>query len=231
MGIRDQGRHLASLYLEDISDFAVELVDPHFGFSRYAERLARSALSFEALYAELHAGQSVVVHVMLEVLRKHIAATRPTLVCITVPFPGNLFAALKCGQYVRAHYPDMRVVMGGGYPNTELRSLTDPPVCEFVDFITLDDGETPLRTLLGHLDGGVEASMLERTFMCVDGAVVYKKGSLLPDVRQADVGTPDYGGLSLKQYLSVIQLANPMHRLWSDGRWNKLTMAHGGYWG
>jgi hypothetical protein len=22
-----------------------------------------------------------------------------------------------------------------------------------------------------------------------------------------------------------------MHRMWSDGRWNKLTMAHGCYWG
>jgi hypothetical protein len=27
------------------------------------------------------------------------------------------------------------------------------------------------------------------------------------------------------------EVVNPMHRLWSDGRWNKLTMAHGCYWG
>jgi hypothetical protein len=38
-------------------------------------------------------------------------------------------------------------------------------------------------------------------------------------------------GLLLRKYISVIQLTNPMHRLWSDGRWNKLTMAHGCYWG
>ncbi|VEB39725.1 bacteriocin maturation radical SAM protein 1 [Chromobacterium violaceum] len=25
-------------------------------------------------------------------------------------------------------------------------------------------------------------------------------------------------------------MLNPMHRLWSDGRWNKLTIAHGCYW-
>lgn len=25
-------------------------------------------------------------------------------------------------------------------------------------------------------------------------------------------------------------MLNPMHRLWSDGRWNKLTVAHGCYW-
>ena len=231
MGIRDQARHLATLYLEDISDFIVELIDPHFGFSRYAERLGSSALTFDALYAELHAGQSVVVELMLEVLRKRIEASAPTLVCLSVPFPGNLFAALKCGQYIRAHYPGVRVVMGGGYPNTELRSLADARVFEFVDFITLDDGETPLRTLLGHLDGEVDASMLKRTFMLEHGEVAYQDGSLFPDVKQAEVGTPDYQGLRLRHYLSVIQLANPMHRLWSDGRWNKLTMAHGCYWG
>jgi hypothetical protein len=33
------------LYLEDISDFIVECVDANFGFSRYAERLGRSANS------------------------------------------------------------------------------------------------------------------------------------------------------------------------------------------
>jgi hypothetical protein len=35
----------------------------------------------------------------------------------------------------------------------------------------------------------------------------------------------------LDKYISVIEIVNPMHRMWSDGRWNKLTMAHGCYWG
>jgi uncharacterized Fe-S cluster-containing MiaB family protein len=25
-------------------------------------------------------------------------------------------------------------------------------------------------------------------------------------------------------------MPNPMHRLWNDGRWNKMTVAHGCYW-
>ncbi|MFQ8806691.1 MAG: hypothetical protein ACLR8Y_18375 [Alistipes indistinctus] len=25
-------------------------------------------------------------------------------------------------------------------------------------------------------------------------------------------------------------MTNPMHRLWSDGRWNKMMLAHGCYW-
>jgi hypothetical protein len=47
-------KHLATLYLEDISDFIVECVDANFGFSRYAERLGRSAnllTSYTKLYS------------------------------------------------------------------------------------------------------------------------------------------------------------------------------------
>lgn len=52
-----------------------------------------------------------------------------------------------------------------------------------------------------------------------------------PDYKQFETGTPDYGDLLLNKYISVIEVVNPMHRMWSDGRWNKLTMAHGCYWG
>jgi hypothetical protein len=44
------------------------------------------------------------------------------------------------------------------------------------------------------------------------------------------VGTPTWDGLPLDNYLSLLDMLNPMHRLWSDGRWNKLTVAHGCYW-
>jgi hypothetical protein len=50
------------------------------------------------------------------------------------------------------------------------------------------------------------------------------------DVPFAEVGTPTWDGLPLDRYLSLLDMLNPMHRLWSDGRWNKLTVAHGCYW-
>ncbi|MCF8465166.1 MAG: radical SAM protein [Flavobacteriales bacterium] len=231
MGIRDKARHLATLYLEDISDFIVELVDPHFGFSRYAERLGMSARSFDELNEELNSELNFITKLMLSVLQERINAEKPTLVCLSVPFPGNLFAAFKCGQWLKQNHPKITVAMGGGFPNTELRSLSDPRVFEFVDFITLDDGEAPLMVLLSHLEGKTETADLKRTFTLIDGVVKYCNGSSFADIKQDKAGTPDYTGLSLKKYLSVIQLTNPMHRLWSDGRWNKLTMAHGCYWG
>jgi len=60
--------------------------------------------------------------------------------------------------------------------------------------------------------------------------VVFQHDPAQPDVPLAEAGTPTYDGLPLDRYVSLVELLNPMHRLWSDGRWNKLTVAHGCYW-
>jgi radical SAM superfamily enzyme YgiQ (UPF0313 family) len=231
MGTRDKARHLATLYLEDISDLIIEAVDPHFGFSRYAERLGRSATTFDELHNALNQPNTYVDIIHLDILSKKIEQEKPTLVAISAPFPGNLYSAFKCGQWIKAHHPEMKICLGGGYANTELRSVSDARVFDFVDFITLDDGEVPILHLLEYLSGTRPQELLKRTFMMESGAVAYYNGSIQSDYKQKDIGTPDYSDLLLDKYLSVIEIANPMHRLWSDGRWNKLTLAHGCYWG
>ncbi|WP_194974628.1 B12-binding domain-containing radical SAM protein [Aquiflexum lacus] len=230
MGIQDKARHLATLYLEDLGDLIQEVLDPFFGFSRYAERLGRSAVSFDPLAKALEEPLSFTDQFLIEELALLIKETDPYFVCLSVPFPGNLYGALRCGQYLKANYPHIKVAMGGGYPNTELRSIKEPRVFQYLDFITLDDGERPLTCLLEHLDGKRELQQLKRTFALSDGKVIYLNGAKESDIPFSKTGTPDYSGLPLHQYLSVIEIANPMHRLWSDGRWNKLTMAHGCYW-
>ncbi|MBO0935760.1 radical SAM protein [Fibrella sp. HMF5335] len=232
MGLQDKARHLATLYLEDLSDLIVEAIDPHFGFSRYAERLGRSAAHFDELYEALHQPKTLISQLLLRLLDQKMAAYLPDLVCLTVPFPGNLFGALLCGQHIKTNYPGIRVVMGGGYANTELRTLAEPRLFDFLDFVSLDDGEAPLRSLLEHLNGDRAIGQLKRTFYRnTDGRVIFGNGAAEKDVAQRDVGTPSYADLPLGDYLSVIEVTNPMHRLWSDGRWNKLTLAHGCYWG
>ena len=231
MGNRDKAKHLATLYLEDLSDLIVETVDPHFGFSRYAERLGRSAATFDELHAELQKPDSFIDCILLKLLQEKIEFSKPTLVAFSVPFPGNLYSAFKCAQYLKSHYPELKIAMGGGFPNTELRSLSDPRVFEYFDFIMLDDGEAPILNLIEHLDGNRSKAELKRTFALENGEVVYFNGSTQPDFSQFEVGTPDYSDFLLDSYLSVIEIVNPMHRLWSDGRWNKLTLAHGCYWG
>ena len=230
MGTQDKAKHLATLYLEDISDFIVECVDANFGFSRYAERLGRSANSFDELYEALQQESTYIDEVLLSILKERIETIQPTLFLISVPFPGNLYSAFRSAQWVKKHYPNIKISMGGGFPNTELRSLSDVRVFEFFDFITLDDGEAPIEELIFNIENP-EYNSYKRTFLLEEGKVVYKNNSLKHDYKQSQVGTPDYSDLLLDKYISVIEIVNPMHRMWSDGRWNKLTMAHGCYWG
>lgn len=231
MGMQDRAKHLATLYLEDLSDFLVECVDPNFGFSRYAERLGQSANNFDELYNELQQELTYIDEITIGLLEARFRESVPKLVLLSVPFPGNLYSALRCGAYIKKKYPEVKVAMGGGFPNTELRSITDTRVFEFTDFITLDDGELPVALLIDAVINKVENPTYKRTFLIENGAVVYKNNTARQDYKQAQVGTPDYNDLLIDEYISVIEIANPMHSLWSDGRWNKLTMAHGCYWG
>ena len=230
MGMQDKAKHFATLYLEDLSDFIVDCVDENFGFSRYAERLGRSANSFDEMYSHLQNELTYIDTITIKILNEKLQVVQPKLVCISVPFPGNLYSAFRCAQYIKTHFPKAKVAMGGGFPNTELRSLTDKRVFEFFDFITLDDGELPIQLIIDNEQLIIEKKY-KRTFLLENNEVVYKNNSTKTDYKQSEVGTPDYSDLLLDKYISVIEIANPMHSLWSDGRWNKLTMAHGCYWG
>lgn len=231
MGLQDKAKHLATLYLEDISDFIVECVDSNFGFSRYAERLGRSVNSFDLLYEALQQPPTFVDEFTVQRLAATMQREQPDLVCFSVPFPGNLYSAFRCAQWIKSHYPSTKIAMGGGFPNTELRQLTDSRVFDFLDYITLDDGERPIELLYANLQLPAAQQVWKRTYLREADDVVYKNDATLGDYKQTEVGTPDYSDLLLTEYLSVIEIANPMHSLWSDGRWNKLTMAHGCYWG
>ncbi len=257
MGLTDQARHLATLYLEDLADLVKETVGPQFGLSRYAESLAMSATSFEPLHAALQAPPNLVDAMLLELLDEVLADARPDFVGFTVPFPGNLYAALRLAQRIKQTSPATVTVMGGGYPNTELRGLKEPRFFDYIDYLTLDDGEGPWLRLLTAVSGQLVAvsssaneegspsaaqkassyqlpasslKTLQRTFLRNEAGEVEYVNHPHPDIPHPEVGTPDYSDLKLTDYLSVIEVLNPMHRLWSDGRWNKLTVAHGCYW-
>ncbi len=235
MGMQDKAKHLATLYLEDLSDFIKECIDPHFGFSRYAERLGRSANSFDELYEVLQDELTYIDQITIQILEERIKTVQPKLVCLSVPFPGNLYSAFRCAQFIKQYFPNIKIAMGGGFANTELRSVSDVRVFEFFDYITLDDGELPLELVVSNVldpsPNNPNHNFYKRTFLLENNEVLYNNFSLRTDYKQANVGTPDYSDLLLNQYISVIEIANPMHSLWSDGRWNKLTMAHGCYWG
>ncbi len=235
MGFQDKAKHLATLYLEDLSDFIIECIDENFGFSRYAERLGKSANSFDELHAQLKQETTFIDNITLNILDGKLKILKPKLVCISVPFPGNLYSAFRCAQFIKKNYLWILTSMGGGFPTTELRTISDIRVFDFFDYISLDDGELPIELLLHHIShsspDNPHNQELKRTFLKENGKVVYNNCSPRKDYTQPELGAPDYTDLLLDQYISVIEVANPMHSLWSDGRWNKLTLAHGCYWG
>ena len=230
MGIHDKAKMLCTLFIEDIGDLIIECISPYFGFSRYAEDIARSATSFDPILKLLEAKNNSIDNILAAVVDRHIINEQPDVVLFTIPFPGNVYGAFKAGQHIKKNYPHIKILMGGGFPNTELRSLSDPRVFDFTDFITLDDGERPVLNVLEYLEGKRELALLKRTFIREDGQVKYINGCKAPDIAHSKTGTPDYTDLLLDSYISMLEMANPMHRLWSDGRWNKLTAAHGCYW-
>ena len=231
LGVHDRARHLATLYLNDIADVLREAVDARFEFVRYGESLALSQPTFEPLADALAAPLNLIDRTLLALTLAAIKRHQPRVLLISVPFPGAVYAAFRIAQAVKALDPSITTVLGGGYVNTELRELKEPRVFDYFDHLTLDAGERPLLALLEHLQGRRSAQRLVRTYRREPetGAVQYVNW-IEADIAFAEVGTPTWDGLPLERYLSLLDMLNPMHRLWSDGRWNKLTVAHGCYW-
>ena len=230
LGSQDRARHLATLYLNDLSDVLRDAVDDRFEFVRYAESLASSQPTFTPLADALNA-KPTLMDVHLQALATHaVERHQPTLVLLSVPFPGAMYAALRIAQVIKDTHPQIKIALGGGYVNTELRELSDARIFDFVDFITLDSGERPLLALLEHLNGKRSTERLVRTFIRNSSNHVQYQNWQEPDIPFEEVGTATWDGLPLDSYLSLLDMLNPMHRLWSDGRWNKLTVAHGCYW-
>jgi radical SAM superfamily enzyme YgiQ (UPF0313 family) len=230
LGVQDSAKYLASLMIDDLADVIREGIDSRFELSRYGEKLAASAPTFDPLQEALDAHPTLIDEMLDEITRELLTLHSPDVVGITTPFPGNVYAAFRMAREIKRISPRTSLLLGGGYVNTELRELKDPRVFDYFDFITLDDGERPILAVLEAIKNGVETSELLRTFVRREGAVRLISSPKLHDIPHRETGTPTYQGLPLDRYLSIFEMLNPMHRIWSDGRWNKLTLAHGCYW-
>ena len=227
---QDRAKRFATLYLEDLADLIQTTVSPHFSLSRYAEHIARAASSFDIIIDAIAGPLTLTDQFMLESLQEHLDRFNPSLIALTVPFPGNLYGAFRIAHSIKSQRPDITIALGGGYVNTELRRLSDPRVFDYLDYVTLDDGERPLLSLIEHLEGTRASTELCRTFYRDKGHVVFANDPTDREFGMEEIGCPTYDGLTLGRYLTILDSTNPMHRLWSEGHWNKLTVAHGCYW-
>jgi radical SAM superfamily enzyme YgiQ (UPF0313 family) len=228
LGVRDQAKYLASLFIDDLALFVCLEIDPLFGLAKYGEQLADSQSSFDPLYDQLTKGPSTLLTEFIrDEIKTYLREFSPDLIGLTCPFPGNVFGALKVAQNIKELLPTAKILMGGGYVNTELREQEDPRLFDFIDGLILDDGEKPMEQFIKSL--GAKNVPLVRTIHRVNNQVVFSSEKMV-EVAFKDHPGPDYSGLDLSRYVSMMELPNPMHRLWTDFRWNKMIIAHGCYW-
>ena len=225
IGNYDRATHLCTLFLKDLCDFINSTIDPHFELIRYAESLCLRLPEFRPLQNELQKPHTLIDTLMLDIFSQRMALCKPDLVGFSVPFPGNLYSALRSAQWIRQNFPQVKIVMGGGYVNTELRSLTDPALFDFIDYLVFDDGELPLLRIMD------EGELIRTLYRDDAGAIIRVNFDNKENIPFAESGTPSYEGLLQNNYINMIELTNPMHALWSNGKWNKLMLAHGCYWG
>jgi len=202
LDVTEQATFLASLYLDDLADVIREGVDPDFGFSRYAERLGVAMPTFDPLLKKLNAPPNLIAGMIDELAEQAIHKHKPDIVGLTLPFPGTVYGAFRIAQQVRKLRPQSRILMGGGYVNTELRHLTDARIFEFVDDLCFDEGREVLK---------------------------FESSKVLKCTGERKE-TPLYDGIDFSRYINLMETTNPMHRIWSDGKWLKMQVANGCYW-
>ena len=198
--LSDEEKVETTAYVDELALWIRDNVDPDFGFSRYAERLGIAVPDFGMILRRLRR-RSPVDRMLEAKVEDILREIRPQIVGVTCPFPGTLLGAFRIAQTIRRLAPEVQIVLGGGYVNTELRDLDDPRVGRFFDAVMYDEGYGPWLEYLEADNSSIP---------------VFVK--------------PSYAGLDLSQYMDLPESENPMHRLWSTGRWLKIQMARGCYW-
>lgn len=229
MGSTDKAKRLATLFLLDLSDFIRDSICPHFELVKYGEKLCASLPDFLPLKQALDQPENLVDKLMLKILDDVMAEQKPVLAGFTVPFPGNLYAALRCSAWVKRKH-GIKTIIGGGYPNTELRWMKDAQLFDYVDFVSFDDGEQPLWSVVQFVLGKIDVKQVVRCAYRDNGQLCFSENEASVALAFNQLPAPDFEGLERTNYLSMNEVTNPMHRLWGDGFWNKMTLVHGCYW-
>lgn len=225
LGLIDKAKYYCSLYIEDVTNIIKKYISPHFGLSRYAEKISTSLNSFDIIENELNRPhnyiESLIISETINIIEKH----NPEFICFSIPFPGNLLGALVSTKFIKDKYPQIKIIFGGGYVNTELRDIQDIRIFKYIDYLTYDDGELCLEKIINN-----ESDNYLRTKYLENKTIVSKGFEDIVNLKFNDLSSPCYNGIEPNKYLFFIEVTNPMHKLWTDGFWNKLTLAHGCYW-
>ena len=255
----DEAKLIATKMLEDLADFISITLDTGFSLIRYSPVLTASLNTgfrdFSAVRENLdgYIMNNFYRPMLAEEWKKlensspgfgDINANTPALLGVTIPFPGCLSGALVCAESAKNCFGSaIRTVAGGGYVNTELRFLKTSEFFDYFDYLSFDRGYGSLDTILKELERNessrLPAGHIYKTMYRSQGRIISALDAKeTPDGESAssmeDAATrtvfPDYSAVDFSRYLYLVDDANPMHWLWSDGHWLKAYLAHGCYW-
>jgi len=241
---------LANKLIADIADFITRTLDENFSLIRYVPSPSKSLnTGFRDFSAVLKGMNGYIMNnfyrPLLEDGWRQLAARQPAahmpekfILGLGIPFPGCLAGALVCAKSAKAFFGEKVItVAGGGYVNTELRYLEDEKVFDYFDYLSFDRGYGSLNAIVEREATGIKTE---------NNTALYKtmyrgsKGGIIKDIKNnagifidddaAVTVFPDYSGVNFSRYIHPADDENPMHRLWSDGRWLKAYLAHGCYW-
>lgn len=253
----DDAQILASLALADLQDYMQVVYDADFSLVRYAERLASSSARFSDAESGLDA--PVLNDFYEKVLSEKILSYKdePSLIGISIPFPGCFEAALFTAKFIRSRkFKNCVIAFGGGYVNTELCEISEPKIFDYCDFLSYDKGYGSFSEIFdaleklppdffgsenkncGTLNSIFDGTQFYNTAYRFNGTIVLPKnihdGSCEKIMRKERCCVkkifPDYSSIDFSKYPRLADDVNPMHRIWNDGAWLKAYIAYGCYW-
>lgn len=238
----DDAQFLASFALADLADYITMVFDQNFRLISYAEKLGTSEVSFDNVIEGLEG--PVLKEFYKLVLEKVIEPSKELeLFLISVPFPGCFESAVFAARYIKENFGENALVcIGGGYVNTELRTVSEKRLFDYADYLSYDMGYGSYLNLLDSIKSAGGNLKLTGDFL---PPKMYKlrylyKGLISEFDDNKDYAqkeeiicrklVPDFTSINFEQYPRLADDVNPMHRIWNDGSWVKCYLAHGCYW-
>jgi len=222
----ERARIMCTFFLADMARFISETVDSSFALAKYAEKISVSAETFSPVEKEV-VKENIITEMYYDILRAEIEKYDPEVFAVSIPFPGTLINALRALRFVRDNYPKTIRCAGGGYVNTELRTIKEKKFFDYAQYLTLDDGEKPLLNIIKKVRG--ESYSFKRTFLIENGQIAFHDSDEC-DAVISEGFFADYTDIDTGKYLMMADNTNPMLSMWNSDFYLKMTLAHGCYW-
>lgn len=228
MSIIDKAKYFCSLVIDDLTYFIQQTISDKFGLSRYAEKMVTESPTFDEIEEYISQTPNLIDELISNTIYRKVKKEKPEFIGFTIPFPGNLLGGLIAAKRIKGDFPAIKIILGGGYVNTELRNISDSRIFKYCDYITLDDGELPLFNIVRNFSK--KKKVWVRTFLSRKNKIIYLDDAAIKNITHNSLPILSFDGININKYFSMTEMLNPMHKIWSDGFWIKMTIAHGCYW-